>query len=141
MTGLAVAVDAMLPASPGRVFEALTRPDLYGQWMGPEGSTTEVSEMDPVPGGRLAFTVYFPGGSVLIQGEYLTVDPPRRISHTWQVEGEATTTTVTIDLHATATGTQLVLVHDGFIDDEDREQNDGGWRHQMERLERLLVKT
>lgn len=140
MTQHSLAVDAMLQAPPERVFEALIRPDLYRQWMGPEGSTTDVSEMDPVPGGRLAFTVGFSDGfSVLIQGEYITVDPPNRISHTWLVEGDDVATTVTIDLHASGSGTQLVLVHEGFSETEDRDQNDGGWRHQLDRLSALMA--
>lgn len=138
-TTMSLAVDAILPAPPERVFEALTTPELYSQWMGPDGSTTEVSSMDAVPGGRLAFTVGFPGGmSVQIEGEYLTVDPPHRLSHTWLVEGDPHPTTVTIDLRPVASGTQIVLVHDGFTDVDDRDQNDGGWRHQLGRLDDLL---
>jgi uncharacterized protein YndB with AHSA1/START domain len=137
---LSLAVDVFLPADPERVFEALTRPDLYSRWMGPEGSTTTVTSMDPLPGGRLEFTVSFPDGlSVQISGEYLAVDPPTRLSHTWQVEGDAVATTVTIDLHPTADGTQLVLVHEGFTEAEDVSQNDGGWRHQLERLAVLVA--
>ena len=141
MTALfSVAVDAVLPASPHRVFEALTDPDLYSRWMGPEGSTTSVRTMDAVPGGRFAITVTMPNGfSVDIEGEYLTVEPPTRLSHTWMVEGDETETTVTIELRPTRNGTQLVLVHDGFTDTTDRDQNDGGWRHQLERLASMLT--
>lgn len=133
-------MDVFLPVLPERVFEALTRPDLYSRWMGPEGSTTTVTAMEPLPGGRLEFTVAFPDGfSVQIAGEYLAVEPPNRLSHTWQVEGDEASTTVTIELHATAEGTQLVLVHEGFTDQADLSQNDGGWRHQFARLETLLA--
>lgn len=136
---LSLAVDVILPAAPERVFEALTQPDRYSRWMGPEGSTTTVTTMEPLPGGRLEFTVSFPDGyAVQISGEYLAVEPPTRLSHTWQVEGDEASTTVTIDLHPTADGTQLVLVHEGFASAEDVSQNDGGWRHQFDRLATLL---
>lgn len=135
-----LAVDAMLPAPPEKVFEALTQPDKYRLWMGPEGSTTKVTEMNPVPGGRLAFTVGFPGGmSVAIEGEYINVDPPHQLIHTWLVEGDEHATTVTIDLTQSQHGTHLVLVHDGFTDENDMEQNEGGWRHQLERLDLILA--
>jgi uncharacterized protein YndB with AHSA1/START domain len=134
-----LAVDVMLPASPQRVFEALIKPDRYSQWMGPEGSRTEVRRMDPVVGGRFEITVTLPNGfSVDIEGEYLTIDPPTRLSHTWLVDGDDIETTVSIELHQVDDMTQLVLVHDGFSDGADRDQNDGGWRHQLERLFALL---
>jgi hypothetical protein len=55
------------------------------------------------------------------------------------VEGDDAATTVSIDLHPTTDGTQLVLVHEGFTEPDDVNQNDGGWRHQFARLETLLT--
>lgn len=136
---LSVAVDQILPAAPETVFRALTEPDLYARWMGPEGSTTRIEEMNAVPGGRLAFVVSLPNGvSVHLSGTYLEVDPPRRLVHTWQVEGEENITTVTIGLNPFDADTHLVLRHEGFTDEADLPRNKGGWEHQLDRLARLL---
>ncbi|MDH4178022.1 MAG: SRPBCC domain-containing protein [Myxococcales bacterium] len=136
---LSVAVDHILPAAPETVFRALTEPDLYARWMGPEGSTTTVQEMNVVPGGQFAFVVSLPNGvSVRLSGTYLEVDPPRRLVHTWQVEGEEAVTTVTIGLNPFDAETHVVLTHEGFTDEIDLLRNKGGWEHQLDRLARLL---
>ena len=45
---------------------------------------------------------------------------------------------MTIRLHRVGSETHLLLTHDGFADDADRAQNQGGWEHQLARLARLL---
>lgn len=137
-----LAVDAVLPAAPEVVFRALTEPDLYAQWMGPEGSTTTIEEMHAVPGGRLSFVVALASGPrVRLSGTYTEVDAPRRLVHTWQAEGDDLATTVTIVLNRLDDGTHLVLTHDGFTDEADRSRNRGGWEHQLERLTALVAVT
>ena len=44
----------------------------------------------------------------------LEVDPPRRLSYTWQGDPDAKAMTVTWTLEPTAGGTRLRLVHSGF---------------------------
>jgi len=137
--GLGIVVDRRISGTPELVFRTLTDPDLYARWMGPSGSETLVDEMDVRPGGRLAFRVRFPGGAEFaLGGTYQEVDPPRRLVHTWAMAGDTSVTTVTFDLRAELGQTRLVLTHVGFTDRSDIEQNDAGWRHQLDRLEALL---
>jgi uncharacterized protein YndB with AHSA1/START domain len=136
---LGIVIDRRVPGAPETVFRALTEPDLYARWMGPEGSTTEVDEMDVRPGGRLAFRVRFEGGpEFALGGTYQEVDPPRRLVHTWAMVGDPSETTVTFELRAELGQTRVLLTHVGFTDSVDREQNDAGWQHQLDRLESLL---
>lgn len=139
---LSIAIDAFLNAPPSRVFEALVSPALFVRWMGPEGSRTTVNEMDAVPGGAFDVTIELPGGPhVGITGRYLDVERPDRLRHTWRVEGDVADTEVTFELHPHGDGTRLVLTHAGFTDESDRQQNDGGWRHQLDRLAVALDAT
>lgn len=132
---LAIAIDHFLPAPPAAVFHALVDAGLYARWLGPEGSQTTVDAMDAVPGGRFAIRVRTPaGGEVPIEGVYLAVDPPDRLSHTWQVGGEGDVTTVTFELHPHGGGTRMLLTHTGFTDPLARAGSDGGWRDCLERL-------
>ncbi len=135
----ALRLSRRLEHAPARVFEALTRADIYGRWMGPEGSTTTIDRLEPEVGGSLALLVDIPEGpTVRITGTYREVEPPNRLSHTWLVEGDPAETVVTFELSASGPGTLLELTHEGFTDAADREQNEGGWSHQLDRLERAL---
>jgi len=133
-------VERVLPGPPATVFRALTEPELYARWMGPEGSSVTVDELQPTEGGRLAFRVRMgdDGPEFGLHGTYREVDAPRRLVHTWAMDGDDSVSTVTFDLFPHDDGTRLVLTHVDLVDEADREQNEGGWRHQLDRLERLL---
>ena len=137
-TGLGLKLTRTFAHPPEDVRRALTDPDLYGRWMGPEGSRTTVRELDARVGGALAITVSIPDGpTVEITGTYREVGPAR-IVHTWLVTGDERETVVTFELAPDGDGTRLDLTHEGFAESEDREQNEGGWAHQLDRLERAL---
>jgi uncharacterized protein YndB with AHSA1/START domain len=128
-------ITRRLEHGPAEVFRALTEPAIYARWMGPEGAKTTVQEMDVVEGGRLALTVDVPGGpTVDISGVYREVAGPDRLVHSWLVGGDENETLVSFELHPDGAGTRLELTHTGFADSEDRGQNEGGWKHQLDRL-------
>lgn len=134
-----LAIDEFLPASPTTVFRALTEGALFARWMGPAGSTVTVHAMEPNVGGRLSFTTRLRGGeTVSLEGEYLEVDPPRRLVHTWRMVGDDEVTTVTFALREHETGTRLVLTHEGFASDENRDRHEQGWRHHVRHMAKLL---
>jgi len=138
--GLSLSLERLIHAPRDVVWRALTEPDLYARWMGPAGSETLVDELEARPGGRLAFRVRLPGGPEFsLGGTYIEVDPPRRVVHTWTLEGDESLTTVSVDLEADGDRTRLTLRHAGFTDRSDMDQNDAGWQHQLDRLEAVLV--
>jgi len=138
---LLVSIDRVLPASPERVFEALTQPNLFARWMGPEGSEVTVEEMTLTLGGRLAFLVTLPGGGpqFRLHGYYEEIDPPNRLVHSWAMDGDDEVSTVAFELEPHGDGTRLQLNHHGLTAPEDVAQNRGGWQHQLDRLEALLT--
>ncbi len=65
------------------VFEALTKPDLLKQWMGPRGWSLLVSEIDLRVGGRWRSVLRSPDGRDMgTSGVYRELDPPQRIVST-----------------------------------------------------------
>jgi uncharacterized protein YndB with AHSA1/START domain len=125
--------EVEIAASPEAVWEHLTDPDKAVRWWG------RSMTFDLRPGGvhRVAVT---PGS--VARGEFVEVDPPRRLVFTWgwEVGGggpEAVppgSSTVEIDLIPTATGTLLRLVHSGLPDGAAVEAHGQGWTHYLGRL-------
>ena len=116
-----------LPASAEEVFQHLTDPAAMVRWMGQHAT------LQPVTGG--AFEVDING--VPVRGQYLEIDPPRRVLVSWGVAGSAElppgTTEVEFTLTAIPAGTRLRLVHRNLPPGQD-EVHAAGWQHFLARL-------
>lgn len=107
-------------ASPSRVWQAMTEPELMARWMMPtEGFVPEVGNEflmvgTPVP------AVNFSGTT---RCKVLELIKERRLSLSWgDAAGGTTNWTVSWTLEPTAEGTRVTLVHDGFDLSDEREQ-------------------
>jgi uncharacterized protein YndB with AHSA1/START domain len=81
----AVMAEIFIAAPPARVFEAITDPEQTARWWGQAGvyHITE-RQVDLRPGGKwLSVGVGADGTRFRVEGEYLEVDPPRLLVHTW----------------------------------------------------------
>jgi len=81
----AVMAEIFIAAPPARVFEAITDPEQTARWWGQAGvyHITE-RKVDLRPGGKwLSVGVGADGTPFRVEGEYLEVDPPRLLVHTW----------------------------------------------------------
>lgn len=118
-----VELQMRLEAPPASVFRFLVEPERYVRWQGVH------AELDPTPGG--VFRVVMDTGDVAL-GEYVEVDPPRRVSLTWGFEGNDLlppgSTSVEITLEPDGDGTLLSLRHEGLPDDATRAVHEEGWR-------------
>src|SRR6266487_3206038 len=102
MTGdSAVEVSVHIAAQPETVFPYFTDPGRYVQWMGTG------ARLEPVPGG--CYRVLMRDG-VEASGEFVEVDPPRRLVFTWgwthdpAVPPGATRVVVTLEPETAAPG-------------------------------------
>jgi len=72
-----------------RVWKAFTDPELVPRWWGPHGTTTTVVEMDVRPGGTWRYVSRASDrDDVTFYGEYLEVDPPKRLEWTFMFDVE-----------------------------------------------------
>ena len=129
MADRGIEVRKVLPEAPEDVFAFLTDAERYAKWMG------RAAELDARPGG--IYRVEMDGHTVAL-GEYVTVEPPRRLVFTWGWVGNPDvppgSTTVEIELTPTKDGTTLVLRHTGLPDGSTAAMHREGWVLYLGRL-------
>ena len=140
-----VEAEIFVAAPPERVFQALTDPAQMPRWWGQEGMyrITEC-KADLRPGGKWSsIGVGADGTSFRVDGEYLEIDPPRLLVHTWVPSYSQTLNTVVRweleprRVHGLqqrgpqkmGTGTNVKLRHTGFAGDAKAAADHGnGWK-------------
>lgn len=80
--GSELLIERVFAAPRELVWAAMTVPKHLAHWIGPHGTTTEVVELDLRPGGRWRWINRTDDGEVAFHGEYLEVDPPKRLVRT-----------------------------------------------------------
>ena len=79
-----VELHRVLKSTPERVYRAFVTPAAFAKWLPPHGFVGSVHEMDPRVGGhyRMSFTNFTNGHSHSFGGEYLTLEPGKRLVYT-----------------------------------------------------------
>jgi uncharacterized protein YndB with AHSA1/START domain len=119
-----------IAAPPADVFPYFTDSALMVQWIG------EWADLRPEPGGSFALDF----SKTPVRGEYVEVDPPRRVVFTWGVAGRDSlppgSTTVEIVLTADGPDTVVELFHHD-LPAEEFDSHLEGWTSMLDRLVRL----
>jgi len=131
----ALVLERVLPATAEEVFAAWTTPERMAEWMSPVG--TAEAEVDLRVGGSFR-VVMVEHDRLEHTGEYLELDPPRRLVFTWVSPYTGPEPSlVTVELHPHDDGTRLVLTHERLPEDVvDGHRN--GWGSMLERLAGIL---
>jgi uncharacterized protein YndB with AHSA1/START domain len=105
-----------IKARPERVFRALASEDITKWWGSPDlYRVTEWTGDLKVGGHWRSVGVDRDGKPFEVSGEFLEIDPPRKLVQTWApkwVEGAATTVTYLLD--EIEGGTRITVRHEGF---------------------------
>jgi uncharacterized protein YndB with AHSA1/START domain len=121
--------EIAIAASPETVWELLVDPVQAIRWMGQEAT------FDVRPGGEYRVAV-IPGHTA--SGQFVEVDRPRRLVHTWGWEGESGvppgSSTVEYELIPNGEGTLLRFTHRDLPNAEAAESHGHGWDHYLERI-------
>jgi uncharacterized protein YndB with AHSA1/START domain len=127
-----------IEAAPEQVFRALTEPEAMEGWL-----ATRV-ESDPQTGGHFRYEFEFDDASQnnAQEGEYLEVDPGRRVALPWVFPFSPKQTTVAYSVSPAGDGTSLAFSHAGFEEGEPwesaRERFTGGWQMFLDGLKRYV---
>ena len=88
-------VERLLPVSPGDAYDAWVDADRLQRFICPEPGTAEVV-IDPRPGGSLRIVMAFPDRVRVIEGEYLALDRPHRLTFSWRPQWREPESVVTV---------------------------------------------
>lgn len=141
MPELTLEVTREMAHAPERVFDAWLNPDLLAKFMiaGPGMRVPEASS-EAREGGRFRILMQAPDDTILPhEGEYLTIDRPRRLVFTWVSPYSVEDSTVTLDFEPlSGGGTRVRLSHVRFATEDARDAHRGGWSLILEALEGAL---
>jgi uncharacterized protein YndB with AHSA1/START domain len=123
-----VELSIWIRARPETVFAFLIDPEKLVQWIG------LAATLEARPGGIFRVDM---NGRTVVRGNYLAVEPPRRVVFTWGHEDGVLiavgSTTVEIVLISEEGGTRLRLRHSNLPSVE-MPPHTSGWAHYLERL-------
>jgi uncharacterized protein YndB with AHSA1/START domain len=136
--GGVVKAEIEVSAPPERVFQAITDVTELPRWWGSdEMYHTTDWQVDLRPGGKWStVAVNADGTQSTVGGEYVEVDPPRRLVYTWRPSwDDFVETTIRFDLQPTSAGTRVLVTHSGFGDRAAQATGTGeGWKRVLEWL-------
>jgi uncharacterized protein YndB with AHSA1/START domain len=124
-----------------RVFKALASPEVVDWWVRPGVFDTREWTGDVRVGGRWRASGIGRGRPYSLEGEFLEIDPPRKLVHTWHPVGSPDPpSTVSYVLEPVANGgTRLTLHHTGMTSRDASMANAMGWETSFARLGEILV--
>lgn len=138
MADLTLTVTRQIPATPQRVFDAWTRPELLTQWWGPAGVICPEASVDLRVGGAYAIANETPIGTVWIRGEFVEIEDPGRLVYTWSIDGApGGTERVTVTFTARDGGTFVEVLHEHIGSPEAVVEHTAGWEGCLDGLVEL----
>jgi uncharacterized protein YndB with AHSA1/START domain len=137
-----VRLHRVLRAKPERIYRAFTTADAMAKWLPPYGFTCKVHHLEAKVGGthKMSFTNFTSGNSHSFGGEYLELEPSKKIRYTDRFDdpnlpGEMQ---VTVTLKAVSCGTELNVVQEGVPEAIPVEMCYLGWQESLEQLAKLV---
>lgn len=127
----ALEVRRRVPAPPQAVFDTWTDPEQVRHWLGGSATSVPQASIDLREGGHYEYTVTSPEGvNSKIRGTFLTIREPDQLIFTWIIENEAgrsPETKVSVEFRKMGNETEVVILHQGFLDLGVRAAHEGGW--------------
>lgn len=139
MTELSLTVDRTINASQEAVFNAWLNPDMLRKFMHPaaEMSVPRASN-DPKEGGAFEVVMQVGENELPHSGVYKEISPHDRIVFTWMGHVSVDDSTVTLTFEPAERGTHVTLTHVRFMDEETRDNHQGGWTNILAKLDTVL---
>ena len=136
--GLVLELQLVVDSPRERVFRALTESAELARWWGPVGYAMAEIDLDLRVGGGYRFTMQPPAGDRFhLAGEFLEIEPPRRLVYTFRYEEpdpDDRLTVVALSLEEVGDATEVSLSQGEFATGARLELHRSGWRDSLEKL-------
>lgn len=137
-----VELHRVLKSTPDRLYRAITTPGAHAKWLPPYGFFATIHETDVRVGGRyrMSFTNLTNGRSEFFGGEYLELEPGKRVRYTAefddpQLPGRMQTT---FTLREVFCGVEVHIKQEGIPSQIPTELCYLGWQESLEQLAKLV---
>ena len=140
MSDLSLKVERVIKAAQKDIFDAWLDPAMLQKFMMP-GTNMSVpsASNDAKEGGRFEVVMHADGKDMPHRGTYLEITPHERIVFTWESPFSRDDSEVTVQLDPTDDGTLVTLSHIRFLDEQRRDNHEGGWTRILGVLEETLA--
>jgi uncharacterized protein YndB with AHSA1/START domain len=142
-TGSQLRLEKILLVPRERAFAAFVDAEQLRRWWGPAGFTVQGLQFEAVEGSDYRIAMQPPDGDVFhIRGTFRAVEPPQRLSFTFnyeQPDPDDQETLVTLTFESTHGGTRVILDQGPFMTAARLGLHRDGWTETLERFERSLV--
>ena len=137
-----IRLHRVLQATPERIYRAFLDADAMAKWLPPNGFTCTVHSLDAKVGGRfrMSFRAFASGAEHAFGGEYLELEPGKRLRYTDTFDDPNLpgTIEVTVKLEAVIGGTDVDIVQAGIPQAIPLEMCHLGWQDSLDQLSRLV---
>jgi uncharacterized protein YndB with AHSA1/START domain len=142
---LEIAMTRSFKAPAQLVFDMWTKPEHVSKWYGVRGTTVTACDIDLRIGGKWRWVNEKPGVKIAFCGEFLEIDPPRRLQRTECFEGMPGANPVIVTLTFSESGGQTELaINMRFKTKHERDMTlksgmELGVKECLENIEKLLA--
>ncbi len=134
-----VRLTRLMPAPREDVFAAWLDAEGMRAWMCPGDIKKTETEIDARVGGKFRIVMHGEENDYEMTGEYVEIDPPRRLVLTWVFSETKDETLLTLEFHERGEETELVLIHERISDAESAGNYEKGWTSILEKLAARLA--
>jgi uncharacterized protein YndB with AHSA1/START domain/predicted enzyme related to lactoylglutathione lyase len=129
-----------------RVFAAWTKPELIRQFLAPGEVRIAELQLDVRTGGSYRITMIQPDGERYVAfGTYKEIREPELLRMTWTWEeddpADEQETLLTVEFLERGNATELVLTHERFRDDAQRDRHEHGWTMVLDKQQHIFERS